>query len=81
MLLRVQQCRKEAGLSQAALAEKLTVSRELISAIETARYCPNVALLVRIATALHVPLTQLLPAEEGQPKTPPRSPGCGRQAS
>lgn len=67
MLLRVRQCRKDAGLSQAALAVKTACSRELISAIETQRYCPKIDLLVRIAQALCVPLTHLLPEEEGQP--------------
>lgn len=68
MLLRVQEFRKKAGFSQAALATRSNCSRELISAIETHRHCPNVALLSRIAVALCVPVWSLFPADQPPPE-------------
>lgn len=41
--------RVEAGLSQAALASILGVSRQTINAIETSRYDPSLTLAVHIA--------------------------------
>jgi len=49
MLLRVQEFRQKAGLSQSALATKSCCSRELISAIECGRHDPNTARLSKIA--------------------------------
>lgn len=64
MPLRVREFRRKAGLSQAVLADQTHCSRELISAIETNRHCPNVNLLIRIARALHVPVWSLFPEEQ-----------------
>ena len=41
--------REAAGLSQAALAAELGVSRQTINAIETGRYDPSLTLAVRLA--------------------------------
>ncbi len=41
--------RAAAGLSQAALAEALAVSRQTINAIETGRYTPSLPLAIAIA--------------------------------
>src|SRR5215471_4972578 len=48
----VAQCRQVRGWSQALLAERSGVSRTEISAIETGRLVPSVAVALRLATAL-----------------------------
>ena len=45
----LKELRIESGLSQAALASILMVSRQTINAIETSRYDPSLTLAVRIA--------------------------------
>jgi putative transcriptional regulator len=49
MLSEVRRLREAAGLSQAALAVQLGVSRQTINAIETGRYDPSLTLAVRLA--------------------------------
>jgi transcriptional regulator with XRE-family HTH domain len=63
MLLRVREFRQKAGLSQLALAQESCCSRELISAIETARSQSTLAQLSKIAQALHVPVWSLFPED------------------
>jgi len=46
---RVRQLRTEKGWSQADLADKLTVSRQTINAIETGRYDPSLPLAFALA--------------------------------
>src|SRR5262245_52718033 len=46
------QCRRLRGWSQALLAEKSAVSRTEVSAIETGRLVPSVAVALRLASAL-----------------------------
>jgi putative transcriptional regulator len=41
--------RQEAGLSQAALGDRLDVSRQTVIAIESGRYDPSLKLAMRIA--------------------------------
>ena len=45
----VRELRNEKGLSQAALGEKLGVSRQTINAIETGKYDPSLPLAFAIA--------------------------------
>jgi putative transcriptional regulator len=45
----VRRMREAAGMSQAALATQLGVSRQTINAIETGRYDPSLTLAVRLA--------------------------------
>jgi putative transcriptional regulator len=45
----VRELRNEQGLSQAALAEAMSVSRQTINAIETERYTPSLALALALA--------------------------------
>jgi transcriptional regulator with XRE-family HTH domain len=52
--------RKVAGLSQAALAEKVGCSNKHISQIENAKNIPSLELVVNIANALNVGVDQLL---------------------
>ncbi len=46
---RVEQLRKELGMSQEALAKVLKVSRQTISSIETGRYAPSLELAFAIS--------------------------------
>lgn len=59
MLLSVKESRKQANLTQQALAEKLGVTREHISAIENGRKEPSLTLLKKIANKLDVSLVSL----------------------
>jgi putative transcriptional regulator len=45
----IRELRGERGWSQAALAERLDVSRQTVNAIETGRYDPSLPLAFRIA--------------------------------
>jgi putative transcriptional regulator len=49
MLNRVRELRTDRGLSQAELAEAMTVSRQTINAIETERYTPSLPLALALA--------------------------------
>lgn len=46
---KLEQIRKEKGLSQEALASKLDVSRQTISSLENGRYNPSLLLAFKIA--------------------------------
>lgn len=46
-------------MTQAALAEKVGVTRQTIVAIEQGRYSPSLEVAFRIAAAFHVPLEQV----------------------
>ena len=48
----IKQLRKEAGLRQEDLAEKLGVSRQTIIAIENDKYDPTLALALKLAKQL-----------------------------
>ena len=49
---RLKEARTEAGLSQAALAELVGVSRNTISSIETGQFSPTAKLALVLCTAL-----------------------------
>ena len=49
---RVKEARTERGLSQAALAETVGVSRNTISSIETGQFCPTAKLALILSIAL-----------------------------
>ena len=51
----IKDLRKEAGLSQQALAEKAGATRQTINAIEQEKYAPSLELAFRIAQVLGVP--------------------------
>lgn len=46
---RIRELREQRGWSQAALAERLEVSRQTVNAIETGKYDPSLPLAFRIA--------------------------------
>jgi len=54
----VREVRIRQGLTQEALARQVDVSRQTIIAIEKGEYNPSVALALRIAAVLDVPLTE-----------------------
>ena len=66
-------CRKKAGLSQEALAEKLGVSRQAISKWETGESVPELSKLVLLARAFDVTTDWLLSESEPEPETFPES--------
>jgi putative transcriptional regulator len=49
MVNRVRERRTERGLSQAQLAEAMSVSRQTINSIETGRYTPSLQLALALA--------------------------------
>ena len=55
----LKELRIESGLSQAALASILKVSRQTINAIETSRYDPSLTLAVRIARHFNRPVEEI----------------------
>ncbi len=58
--LNIMRCRKEAGLTQQDLADKINYSRHHIQRVETAHSAPTIALLLDVSEALHVPLERLI---------------------
>lgn len=66
-------CRKKAGLSQEALAEKLGVSRQAVSKWETGDAVPELSKLVLLAGAFDVTTDWLLSESDPEPDTPPES--------
>ena len=62
--------RADRGWSQAALAERLGVSRQTVISIERGRFDPSLPLAFRIAAVFGVPIEQIFtPAED--PATAP----------
>lgn len=55
--------RAEHGWSQAALAERLTVSRQTVNAIETGRYDPSLPLAFAIARLFGRPIEAIFTME------------------
>jgi transcriptional regulator with XRE-family HTH domain len=58
--MRLKALREERQLSQAALAERVGVSREYIARLETGRHDPPLSTLEKLAKALGVKVGRLL---------------------
>lgn len=68
--MKIRNARKDAGLTQAELAKKTSLSRSYIGDIEKDRYNPSVATLRAIADATGVPVESIL-GNAVQPPAPP----------
>lgn len=74
---KIYDCRKKAGLSQEALAEKLGVSRQAVSKWETGEAVPELEKLLRLSQAFGVSTDWLLSEEEPEEPGPsPEDGGC-----
>ena len=62
----LRQHRTERGWSQAELAERAGVSRQLVSAVESGRHEPGVGAALALARALDVAVETLFVADEPQ---------------
>ncbi len=58
--MKIKHLRAGRGLTQAALAKKLGVSREYVARLETGHHDPPLSTLSKLAKALKVPVTELL---------------------
>ncbi len=56
---RLKVLRAERGWSQQDLAERLTVSRQSVNAIETGKYDPSLPLAFRIADVFGLPIEEI----------------------
>jgi transcriptional regulator with XRE-family HTH domain len=63
----VERLRREAGLTQAALAERIGTTQAALSKIETGRTLPGLELLDRVARAVGCPISLVL----GEPSALP----------
>jgi transcriptional regulator with XRE-family HTH domain len=63
----IKRLRKERGLSQAQLAEKVECHLSNINRIETGKYTPALETVVRIAATLDVPVDYLINSTDGNP--------------
>lgn len=70
--MKIRNARKDAGLTQAELAKKTSLSRSYIGDIEKDRYNPSVATLQAIADATGVPVESIL--GNSAPASPPAHP-------
>jgi transcriptional regulator with XRE-family HTH domain len=57
---RLTQTRTRQGLSQAAVAKRARIARQYLYKLETGQADPTVTVLMRLAKALGVPVTELL---------------------
>ena len=55
--------REQHGWSQAALADRLDVSRQTVNALETGRYDPSLPLAFRIASLFSQPIEDIFDPE------------------
>jgi putative transcriptional regulator len=74
---RLKALREGRGWTQAALADRLDVSRQTVNALETGRYDPSLPLAFRIGRLFAVPIEQVFfpddPPEGGAPDQAPNS--------
>lgn len=61
---RLRELREQQGWSQAALAERLEVSRQTVNALETGKYDPSLPLAFRIARLFGAPIETIFIDEE-----------------
>lgn len=61
---RVKQLRERKGISQIDLAERLGVSRQALSAVETEKQSPSLQTAMKVARELDTPLAQIFSLED-----------------
>ena len=61
---RLEEIRKQAGLTQEVLADKLEVSRQTINSLESGRYNPSIILAFKLARFFNVTIEELFLYEE-----------------
>ncbi|MEA5079652.1 MAG: helix-turn-helix transcriptional regulator [Anaerolineaceae bacterium] len=61
---RLEQCRKNMGLTQEELGDRLEVSRQTIISLENGRYNPSILLAFRIARFFGVSVEDIFVYEE-----------------
>jgi putative transcriptional regulator len=61
---RLRQLREARGWTQAALADRLDVSRQTVNALETGRYDPSLPLAFRLARLFDQPIEAIFEPEE-----------------
>lgn len=62
---RLEQIRKQYGISQEQLADVLEVSRQTIGSLENGRYNPSILLAFKIARYFHLAIEDIFLYEEG----------------
>ena len=62
-LIKVERARHD--LTQEALAQKVSVSRQTINSIEKGRFIPSTLLALKLATVLKIRVDELFELEEG----------------
>ena len=65
---RIAKARRQAGITQAALAMQLGVTAQAVSKWEQGKSCPDIAILDEVADALGISLFELL-GVDGRTKT------------
>ena len=61
--MKLRKLREASGLSQDALARRARITREYVNKLEAGQYDPTVKTLTRLAKALSVPVTRLMPGQ------------------
>ena len=56
-------CRKEKGLTQLQLAERLNITNRAVSKWETGKSCPDVSLMLELCNILEITVNELLSGE------------------
>jgi putative transcriptional regulator len=82
----LRELREARGWTQAAVADRLGVSRQTVNALETGRYDPSLPLAFRLAELFERPIEQLFhpradevrPPAEGSALRSGGRPGCAR---
>lgn len=62
---RLEEIRKEHGITQEELAQVLEVSRQTIGSLENGRYNPSILLAFKIADYFHKSIEEIFIYEEG----------------
>lgn len=71
----IRELRAARGWSQAALAERLDVSRQTVNAIETGRYDPSLPLAFAIARVFETSIESIFQEDRGDFSGMARTPG------